>query len=305
MKWYIRLFKLMNEPIFYIFYFIIFFLSVCTIQAFVLLAFRFQCSAAQQTVTQAVTITLIVTFVVIGFILFLLELIINFDSIKRYEFTKILRSDPYYFRVEVYFFTLCGLVPFYFVYLILSLFTSIDNVYELTLFSITFFFIYLILIGFPIFTTILRLITTSLQNKGLDENKSALETLLSTDEGFELMYKTCQMEYSLENLSCWKDIQNYKKEKNFEDRKKKYQKILQLYLSGSSSEMEINISSETLHSTIQKGKEETFEPEMLKDFELAVTLNLRDTFMRLSNSTEYKIFLSHQKLMVDTNMAKN
>lgn len=299
MRWYIKLFKILNAPYFYLIYFVVAYAFICLIQAIALSIVNFKCGAAQTTST--ISLVLILIILVYGVVLFILDILLNFERVKKYEFGRILRSDPFNFRVEVYVLALSCAGPIYITANIVNLIGSLDNIFEMTLSSLTHLILYFYLVAFPLGMTILKLIF--IRKSNLDK-MGELESLLNTDDGFELISKACEMEYSIENLACWKDIQDYKKDKSIDDKKKRFSKIKKLYLNGSNSEMEINVGAEILDKIFENVKLEKYDNELLKELEYNVTKNLKDTFFRLSEREEYKLFLKHRELMVQTNIVE-
>lgn len=301
MKWYIKLYKIMNHPLFYLVYFIILYILQCFLQVIALIIVKFQCTSQQFLLSYGFILASVMGIIIFAIVLLLCEILLNLEKIKKCELGKIWRSDPFYFRIEVYIFAIFICAPLYIAYAIITLVGSIDNAVDIPIFSLVFFVLYIYLVLIPIFTTIIKLISNLSHPK---ENKGELDRLLSSDDGLEILSKACEMEYSIENLSCWKDIQDYNKEKSFDEKKKKFERIKLLYLNGSDSELEINVGSEILLKIHEKLKLGNFDNDLLKELDFYVKRNLSDTFLRLSATDEYKLFKSHKELMVQTNVAE-
>lgn len=187
-------------------------------------------------------------------------------------------------------------------YSIIIFLGTIDNLIEYIFITLTFFFLYIYLIGLPIFATFIKLIINVIGSKSNIKTGGELGNLLSTKDGFELIYEACQMEYSLENLACWKDIEDYYKESSFENRKEKYLRIYNLYLNGNYSEMELNVPSEILKQIKEKVENGLYDEDLFKDLKAQVYRSLSDTFIRLYSTEQYKSFKKRKQLMKDVNM---
>lgn len=301
MSWYVKLYKSLNSPLYYLIYFVIFFLLQCILQAIALSAVRFQCNSFQNILAYGVIFLSVIFIIIVGFGLLVCDILLNLDKIKRCDVRKLWRSDPFFFRLEIYFVAMILTAPLYIVYTILLLLGSADNSIESILFSIVFLLLYVYLVGLPILTTIIKLISKIYYPT---ENKGELDRLLSSDDGLELISKACEMEYSIENLSCWKDIQDYNKEKTMDEKRRRFERIKVLYLNGSDSEMEINAPGELISKIHENAKMEKFDNDLLKELDFYVKRNLTDTFLRLSSRDEYKSFLKHKELMLQTNVGE-
>lgn len=301
MKWYVKLYKNMNSPFYYLIYFVILYLIQCGLNAIALSVVRFQCGDFQALLSYAVILVSIIFLFIVGLGLIVCDFILNFDKIKKCEIGKMLRTDPFFFRLEIYFLAVILTVPIYVFYIVVFLIGYIDSAVEYALFTLVFVVLYVYLIGLPILITIIKLIAKKLRPI---ENKGDLDILLSTEEGLQLISKACEMEYSIENLSCWKDIQNYNKEKTIDEKKKKFERMKSLYLNGYDSEMEINVPAEILAKIHENVKLEKFDNDLLRELETYVKRNLSDTFLRLASRDDYKSFIGHKQLMVQINVAE-
>lgn len=300
MKWYIILFKIANKPYFYLIYFFILYIFTCILEIFVLAAFQFKCGTTQGTASLTTSSVLLLFVLLYGVILFILDIIINFPKIKKCEFYRMYQEDSFNIRFEFYFIGVFCAGVFYITNFIISN-LNIDNFYDYFTFTIIMAFLYICLIGFPILSTIYRLIKDCFKP---ETNKGNLKLLLESHEGFEIMLKACKQEYSIENISCWKDIQIYMKEKNTEERKKQCETIIGLYLSGSSSEMEINISNDLRENILSSIKDQKFEVLLFSDLEHQLILNMSDTYSRVLFTPEYISYETSQQLLKDTNIVE-
>lgn len=300
MKWYIKLFKMINKPYLFVIYFAIFYFLICIIELLVLSVFNFKCGNLQGLASTSTSAIFILLIIIYGIILFICDLVLNFQKIKKCEIKRIYKQDPFNIRFEIYFLGVLCAGSLYVIYFITSV-TNMDNLYEFTVFSIVFIFVYLLLIGFPILATILRMIKLKIKPKF---ERGELSSFLNTFEGFEIMLKACREEFSIENISCWKDIQFYQKEKSLEQRILKVDHMMNLYLNGNSSEMEINLPHEILFQTLTKIKKKDYETDLFVELERQLLLNMNDTFMRLLTTTEYLSFKSMRQLQKDSDITK-
>lgn len=94
-----------------------------------------------------------------------------------------------------------------------------------------------------------------------------------------------KIEYSIENLWCYRDIQKF----NENPIETLSQEIYENYLNQSSSPFEINISRNFYEEIQQKienglGKDET----LFKELEMNIIVNLTDSFSRFQETLSYK-----------------
>jgi len=115
--------------------------------------------------------------------------------------------------------------------------------------------------------------------------------------------ETCKQEYSIENISCWKDVEDFKKERSIDVKRKKVVEIYNLYLNGNRSQLEVNVSS-AIHIEIQKDMNESNYENIFDQLSKDILTNLRDTFQRLTTSERYQSYKKHQELLKTTNVAE-
>jgi hypothetical protein len=143
----------------------------------------------------------------------------------------------------------------------------------------------------PLFVRIVTLLVRLFRKKkpALDQ----LEKVINDPTLSEMFEKWCEKEYSIENLSAFKDIMEFKKTRN--DPLNIYFK----YLNGGSSVMEINISKKTCHAVYEKLKTGDFDSTLFDEIEGGVRINLSDTFSRFSVSYAYEKYVLMKKTQVE------
>lgn len=87
-----------------------------------------------------------------------------------------------------------------------------------------------------------------------------------------------------------------------EERKKKINDITNLYLNGSSSELEINISNSISNEIAKKYLEGVFENEIFEVLERNLILNMNDTYMRLIFTKEFTQWQDHHKFLKESSI---
>jgi hypothetical protein len=107
-------------------------------------------------------------------------------------------------------------------------------------------------------------------------------------------------EYSLENILVYQDIFEYKKTNKgaFE--------IYQKYFNGRESLMEVNVEKKDCDLVLQKinrfrrdSQRFPLDDKLFETLELAVKLNLVDTFTRFKLTNEYKNYVKNQNLQIE------
>lgn len=95
--------------------------------------------------------------------------------------------------------------------------------------------------GFVIFVTLFKILYDYFCFKSEDENKqnSLLDFTLRDPKGMELITEYCIKEYSVENISAYQDIQEFKKLKVLEEKLKFIEEFRMKYLNGAYSEFDV------------------------------------------------------------------
>jgi hypothetical protein len=143
---------------------------------------------------------------------------------------------------------------------------------------------------FPLVITIIELIRSRCR-KGEDINE--LDKLLNDKDDFVFFEEFCKVEYSIENLACWVDIQEYKKTRN--DPMGLYMK----YCNGTDSPMEVNCERKTCLVALEKIKSGSVENDLFSDVELEVMINMRETFSRFPRWAKYIAHVANKKKQLE------
>jgi hypothetical protein len=139
--------------------------------------------------------------------------------------------------------------------------------------------------GFVLTITVLRLQASLFRKKKHDVSK--IKTILQDPEACELFKAFAQREFSGENILCWSEIQNFKKQVEPEEKKKVAEGIIVGFLSGKSSELEVNVKEQEIEPIRVKAKSQEFNSELFDKLEENLMNNLRDTFGRFIFSHEF------------------
>eukprot|EP01080_Neovahlkampfia_damariscottae_P008150 gene8150-12611_t len=230
------------------------------------------------------------------FLLFIIDLFIFIKEEKKFSLKSYFFYDDYYrVRIELH---------FTFIITIFAFFTSLFPIISMFFDSkqqnysfrdiggaLSFVMGEIIILSFTcfcgIFITIIRIFQRIKEPK---MDSSEFEEFLKNEKFFDLFLDFSRKELSIENLYCFKDIQNYKKIENDSKLKKKANEILINYIE-ENSPLEVNISRKIRKATIQKVK--NFESEIDKkhifdSINFEIISNLQDTFGRFKFTDQYQ-----------------
>ncbi|KAG2389460.1 hypothetical protein C9374_014020 [Naegleria lovaniensis] len=131
------------------------------------------------------------------------------------------------------------------------------------------------------------------------EEAQEIDTFLLKDDGYKLMEDFSKHEFSTENLLAWDIVQKLKDEK---DNQIKYDLLMEIHekFIRTGSEFEINIPSSTkkaFEKFVAEVKEKKCEIDFnrIEPLKIEISMNLNDTFSRLSLSEEYNAMVSKWK----------
>lgn len=221
-----------------------------------------------------------------------------FKNCKVWDY--IFYRDPHYFRTQIVLF-----LPFMVASMtieIWSLFATIDyigvitNHYSIIIMNTVIFAILLCIdVIYPLLCTFYELLRNcSVSRKKQDSELSKL--LQNTDSPeFLLFSRFLEMEFAIENLSCWLDIQSFKKSGD----ETSMRAIFETYLNGAASPMEINIRSDLSKQVLRRMEQEgvTNRLTVFADIEEACILNLCDNYSRfIVHDHAYRKRRASQKL---------
>lgn len=225
------------------------------------------------------------------------DLIFNYDMIINCKLLEyVFYSDPYYFRAQIILY-----FPLMIFNLAVEIIVSISNVSFLNIVeyhypviilnTISFAFLLIIDVLFPLIITIIRFFFTLCDKK---EKEGSLEAILQ-DPTMEAMFiKFCEDEFTIENVLCFQDIQNFKKGKS------NPLEIYLKYLNGSNSVMEINIPRKTCQKVFVKLSRSEIESDLFNEIESDVRKNLYDnSILSFKKTQEYKKHVLSKKKEIE------
>ncbi len=109
-----------------------------------------------------------------------------------------------------------------------------------------------------------------------------LDAVLKDTTLREMFTKYCQIEYAIENLACWMDIEKY------DGTVESATEIFHRYLNGDRSIMDINISLTTRETVWKRIQSEDVDPDIFSDVKKDVIAKLSDTYSRFIGWVDYK-----------------
>jgi hypothetical protein len=203
----------------------------------------------------------------IGFTIFLILLwisILLFDILLQCINRKWIWMDHLLFKFEFYYLTL--LIIGYEILL-----QVIGNYSWITFNSIQYHLLFIYQVGWILIPTVI----TKCRRKKVMMDK--IEEIFNNLDIFIMFKDFCHKEYSIENVLCYQDLIKYRKETSQEKRREIVKEMTKLYFSGSSSELEVNIS----HSIIPKTEGlERLEDDLYDRVKASMMTNLSDTYSR-------------------------
>jgi hypothetical protein len=207
----------------------------------------------------------------------------------------VFHQDPYWFRAQIVLF-----VPFMIFSLVIEIYTLattttyfdvVSNFQDDIALNTTQAAILLIIdVLFPLIITIMALIVPLCRKK---VNTNSLENILNDEESMKLFGEFCKMEFSIENLACYQDIQVFKKTKT--DPLTPYFK----YFNGANSVMEVNCPRGTCQAIYEQLKSGSYDEHLFDPLEKDVLGNLSDTYSRFSFWDKYVRYLQAKVKQVE------
>jgi hypothetical protein len=232
---------------------------------------------------------LLIVIYVLTLASFAMDLIPNWKLVVTFKWIDyIFYHDPYYFRAQVLLFV--PFMVFSLVCEIVILVYTVDYVriaeninWTMSLNTAIYSILCVIEVIFPLVLTILELFRGC--GKKPPSKDGILEDLLANKATETLFIDFCQKEFSLENVLCYKDVQEFKKTKH--DPLGIYYK----YLNGGASVMEVNVQRKYCVEIFQKLKSGEVTDNIFDDIEKELRTNLYDNYGRFKNSTKYVKYL--------------
>jgi hypothetical protein len=199
-------------------------------------------------------------------------------------------SDPFWFRAQIILF-----LPFLIFSLAMEIFTLaattnyfgvVTNFTSTVALNTTQATILLIIdVLFPLVITIINWIRVSFQKK---QNTNALEDILNDKESNVLFAKFCKMEFSVENISCWNDVQEFKRTKQGA------LDIYDKYLNGGASVMEVNCQKKTCQAILDNIQKNEITDNLFDAIVKDLMTNLSDTYSRFTMWDEYAAIMAYK-----------
>eukprot|EP01080_Neovahlkampfia_damariscottae_P001988 gene1988-1496_t len=225
---------------------------------------------------------MIITLVIIGFI----DICLNIKEIfSRCGIWKLFaQQDPFFFRVELYIFGLLVCAPLYVIITFSTLILPIPRFFELVYYMFLDASIWWFQVGFVMTISLKNLIVSCFRKK---KRGKLIEKLLTNSEFHEKFLKFSETEWAQENILCHDDIQEFKKNSTIE----KANYIISTYFNGTSSELEVNISSLQISPVTKSIADGEIDSNLFENIQRVVVSNMSDTFSRYASTREYKEFI--------------
>lgn len=192
MNWFFGILKISNYNIVTFIFIILFMIFMLLFQLIIYSIFRFDCfGISKVNISNGYYLSFILLIIVCGIIITIYDFFLNFTKIRKFDIIGIWKDDLYYLRFEAYFIgILCGSCIFI-VYMIT--FYLIGESISYTIFNtLTYLIIYLSFGGFSLFITIIYFFTSFCRYSKVITKEGDLKNLLKSEDGFELMLKTCK-----------------------------------------------------------------------------------------------------------------
>jgi hypothetical protein len=228
---------------------------------------------------------------------------IKFDVKCLNPWLFFVKQDPFFYRFELYIIAPL-LIIFFFIYIILVL-LQFDQLYKvafITIYTIFTYFLYFYLVIYVLLLTILQILRQLIcrSNNPTEE----IDKILFDNEngGFIMFENFAKDEYSIENVSCWSDIQAFKKlnpEKDQEQMRKIANDLFQKYLNGNDSPLEVNVNSKSRKNVELTLKNEKLETDTFDEILGGIKLNLSDTYGRLHITAEFALYSQKTKFKAE------
>lgn len=221
-----------------------------------------------------------IVILIVGIIGYSVLLIDLFTHFRKKKCSKFLIRDHYCYRLEVYGFTLIVFtlfVPTTIIGFTIGFGGVIGSSIRNTLFCNMLLFSCSIL---PLLMTIAYLFRQCLCPIAV--NKRLLDSEVDTEE----FRNFAEAECSTENLSCYVEIQYYKTV-HINLRRLIAKRIIDLYLRGDRSPLELNITREEAMRVIDKYDRRLVDEKLFDEIEMTVAMNLSDTLSRYILTDEY------------------
>jgi hypothetical protein len=230
-----------------------------------------------------------VIVILINFLLFTLDFILNFNYIRKCQWKQILMKDAFWYRSEIAFFTLLVNVPLFALTTIFKFFNA-NYIVITVLNSLTSFGVAVQLFICPLILTMISFILGK-----FSKPKKTIQGILENQEERDLFYQFCASEYSQENILCFEKIEKFKREKDAAKKKDLALEIKGFHLNSSDSILEVNVNWKTVQRLNQKISANEFEVNLFDEVQKEIEALLGDTYTRYLISFTYRNHLKLKK----------
>jgi hypothetical protein len=281
-----RILKLVSLPFVRFLLTIVTFLIIVVVFFIVLAADSFVCKFNTLVALKIVQNIELAILYILTLLVLVVDVIMNWKLIVTFKWIQyIIFNDPYWYRAQHLL-----LVPFMIFSLIvefiaLSTSTSYKSIAEsfglnITLNTIQASLLLFLVVILPIFITCVNLIYKVIRGKKMIQKD--LDTLFKDPIIYEMMFKYCQREFSLENFLCYKEILEFKVNPV------NPLPIYFQFFNGINSIMEVNVAKKDCQVIFEKIKTNTFDSTLFNDVERTVLTNLSDTWSRFQFEADYQ-----------------
>eukprot|EP01080_Neovahlkampfia_damariscottae_P011478 gene11478-4642_t len=227
---------------------------------------------------------------------------ISGSKIPFYILKFLWKQDVFYVRLQVYVGIILLLFPLY-----ISSELLIGAFYvDLLPFSVYYYIIaqssseYIYIFfqsALLIIISLINLVRTIIRKVSGGAKISEMEKMMKDDHFYKLFSKFAEIEFSIENVACFKDIMKYEKLTTLEERKKQLIIMKSLYF-GSDAELEINVGATVVKNFLNDIQDDSkIDEKFLEGVKKTVIINLSDTYGRFSLTFDYKNYVKTREFM--------
>jgi hypothetical protein len=157
---------------------------------------------------------------------------------------------------------------------------------------------------FPLALTLIGILRASCTGK--KQINEEIDKVLLDAEGHAIFVEFAQSEWSMENISCYDDIQRYKNEKDPQKRIVLAEEYFIAYFNGQKSPLEVNVSKNVCDdiklalSEIKDGIKDTLPEDLYNVVEGTIKMNLCDTYSRLRLTVVFQRYIDQKLFRQET-----
>eukprot|EP01080_Neovahlkampfia_damariscottae_P012043 gene12043-5439_t len=312
-RWSTRVVEFLNKPFVLPSSVLIFYLVFVIISLLIFATKKFSCNNAAPGIGDTIALIILGIIFMSSFVVLISVDVVSFTlhaiqklkkpRVTKFEkicfpiyFLKLLwKEDVFYFRIQIYFFGFCVVIPVLLVRQVLGIFVEASIVIKIILLGIGSFVEYIFMFTYTGLFILLSMINAFkfILFPRRKDYQNRFEEHYQNQDLWDLFSNFCELEYSIENVKLYENIQIFLKEKDQHAKEEMAQKIDDKYLN-SDSLFEVNISSRTKNEFRQNlnSIDDNLIENLLKD----VTMNLSDTWNRFVITSDYTNFKYLEKL---------